>query len=564
MNASSPAPGFWFGLAALDIAVITAYLVGIAAVGIYVARKVKDTGHYFLGGRGFGKLLMMGQSFGVGTHAEQPVAVAGASYQHGISGIWYQWKFIFCTPFYWLIAPIFRRLRRTTTAEVYEDRYGSAAALIFTVYALVFFMVNQGAMLRGAATVFTAATGGAVQPTPAIIGMTVVFLVYSYLGGLVSAAVTDFIQSFFIIVMSVILIPLGLRRIGGDAALHETLAPGMFDLWQSAEINLFFIAMLSVSSLIGIFTQPHHMASIGTGKTEANCRVGFTYGNFVKRLCTIGWAFLGLIVAVMVPGIPETKREEVFGVACRDLLPAGGLGLMISCVLAANMSTCSAFMVDTGALFTQNIYRRYLRPEAPDAHYLFVGRVAGAAITLGAIGVSFAIPLVLDAILFSENLAAFMGISFVAAIVWPRASRGGMILSFLTALGVYYGMAYARTMEKFGAFNFRGFVKWDAELSLYAMSAGAVMMVAGSLLTRPEPKEKLDDFYRRLRTPALGDGAPEDDPAAAEAALSRGHALVLVDLLRGGWARYRADLLGFAAAWGVVAALIGLTLWAVS
>jgi Na+/proline symporter len=79
---------------------------------------------------------------------------------------------------------------------------------------------------------------------------------------------------------------------------------------------------------------------------------------------------------------------------------------MIACVLAANMSTCSAFMVDTGALFTQNIYRRYIRAEAADVHYLWVGRTAGAVITMGAIGLSFAIPMVLDAILFAENLAA--------------------------------------------------------------------------------------------------------------------------------------------------------------
>lgn len=553
-----------FGLHPLDLAVILAYLGGIAAVGIWVARQVKDTGHYFLGNRGFGKLLMIGQAFGVGTHAEQPVAVAGASYQHGISGIWYQWKFIFCTPFYWLIAPIFRRLRRTTTADVYEDRYGSGMALLFTAYALVFFMINQGAMLRGAATVFTAATGGGIQPTPAIIGMTVVFLAYSYMGGLVSAAVTDFIQSFFIIIMSVILIPLGLQRIGGVQALHEKLAPGMFDLWESAEINAFFIIMLSVSSLIGIFTQPHHMAAIGTGKTEMNCRVGFTYGNFVKRFCTIGWAFVGLIVAVMVPGIPEERREQVFGVACRDLLPAGALGLMISCVLAANMSTCSAFMVDTGALFTQNIYRRYIRADAEDAHYLWVGRVAGTAITVGAIGVSYAIPLVLDAILFSENLAAFMGISFVAAIVWRRANRVGALASFLTALAVYYAGAYPRAFDpKTHEWIFKKFVRWDAELSLYAMGAGTLAMIVGSLLTRREPEGKIDDFYRRLHTPALGDASPAGAPSTATDAEAGGHALIFLDFLKGGPRRHRVDVLGFLAAWGLVALLIGLALWSV-
>ncbi len=68
---------------------------------------------------------MIGQSFGVGTHAEMPVALAGAVYSVGASAIWYQWKNLFITPFYWIMAPVFRRIRRTTMAEFTEDRYGS-------------------------------------------------------------------------------------------------------------------------------------------------------------------------------------------------------------------------------------------------------------------------------------------------------------------------------------------------------------------------------------------------------------------------------------------------------
>jgi hypothetical protein len=64
--------------------------------------------------------LMMAQSFGVGTHVEMPVALAGAVSSVGASAIWFQWKNLFITPFYWLMAPIFRRIRRTTMAELVE------------------------------------------------------------------------------------------------------------------------------------------------------------------------------------------------------------------------------------------------------------------------------------------------------------------------------------------------------------------------------------------------------------------------------------------------------------
>ena len=87
------------------------------------------------------------------------------------------------------------------------------------------------------------------------------------------------------------------------------------------------------------------------------------YGNFVKRVCTVGWALVGLIVAAMVAqGHGDAALlgdpENAFGFACRQLLFPGALGLMIASILAANMSTCSAFLVDSGALFTEGLYRR--------------------------------------------------------------------------------------------------------------------------------------------------------------------------------------------------------------
>src|SRR5579871_2191912 len=109
-------------ISAVDWAVLILYFAIIAAVGLAAARKVKTTGRYFLGDRGFNRWLMIGQTFGTGTHAEMPVSLAGAVYTTGLSGIWFQWKNLFATPFYWLIAPLFRRFRRTTTAEVMEDR----------------------------------------------------------------------------------------------------------------------------------------------------------------------------------------------------------------------------------------------------------------------------------------------------------------------------------------------------------------------------------------------------------------------------------------------------------
>ena len=154
----------------LDWAVIIGYFVLIVGVGLYVGRRVKGTDEYFLGRRGFSVWLIIGQAFGVGTHAEMPVSLAGKVYVSGYAGIWYQWKNLFITPFYWVLAPLFRRFRRTTIGEVYEDRYGDFMGAVYTGFALAFFIFNLGAMLKGAGKLVSAASGGAVSANAVVLG----------------------------------------------------------------------------------------------------------------------------------------------------------------------------------------------------------------------------------------------------------------------------------------------------------------------------------------------------------------------------------------------------------
>ena len=172
-------------ISVIDWTVLILYLGAIAAVGMIAARRIKTNGHYFLGGRRFNRWIMIGQTFGTGTHAEMPVSLAGAVYSIGASGIWFQWKYLFATPFYWLIAPLFRRFRRTTTAEVMEDRYGPWMGAIYTLFALAFFTINMGTMLKGAGKVIGQAVGGAVPVDTIVVAMTLVFVLYSFIGGLV-------------------------------------------------------------------------------------------------------------------------------------------------------------------------------------------------------------------------------------------------------------------------------------------------------------------------------------------------------------------------------------------
>jgi Na+/proline symporter len=378
---------------------------------------------------------------------------------------------------------------------------------------------------------------------------------YSFFGGRIAAAYTDFVQGFFIILLSFLLIPLGLANIGGFAGLRETLGPGMLSLVTPGDIGVFTILMLTLNGLVGIMAQPQMLAAIGTGRDEFSCRVGMAYGNFLKRFCTIGWALVGLIVAVMLArsGGSLADPEEAFGYATKELLFPGGIGLMIAAVLATNMSTCSALTVDGGALFTQNLYRRYFLRAERDSHYLLVGRLAGTIVTALGVLVGLYVEVVLEGFLLTETLSAFMGISLLGAIVWRRANRHGALASLVVSSGLFFHL----TLRDFGTL-----LSWDAANFGIALLAGTIVLVVISLATKAEPEALLKPFYERLDTRSGFDQTTREEKVVSEP----GHDLLVVNLFdlrtSQGWKafyeRFRVDINGLLLAFAVVAALIVL------
>jgi hypothetical protein len=114
------------GLLLADWLVIAAYLIGITPIGFLGARRVKSAASFFITDRRFGTLLTTFLAPGSGTHADQAVSVAAKTYRVGVSGIWYQWIYLFLTP-YLLAGPV-KHLRQPAPkwGSVFCKRQNSA------------------------------------------------------------------------------------------------------------------------------------------------------------------------------------------------------------------------------------------------------------------------------------------------------------------------------------------------------------------------------------------------------------------------------------------------------
>jgi len=531
----------------LDIAVVFIYLGAMAALGILQTVKIRNSGDYFAGGRKFSKFMMAMHALGTGTHADDPVGVTGSALQVGLSGIWWTFCYLFATPVYWIVAPLFRRSRYLTTADFFEERYSSRLGVVYTLIGMVTFSVNTGMMLRATATIAAVVTGGAVPDWVAIAVMTAVFVAYSFFGGLMATIVTESVQGLLIVVMSLLLVPYGLARVGGFAGLHAALPAEHFRLHAPEETTIWFAIVMTLVSILGIVAQPHIMEVCSAGKTEFEGRVGFTYGNFVKRFCAMGWALTGLIVLALAinGGLPtdaaakmglacpdsvqlpkevreamaalppsqdppdkaqKKARERAFPTAISALLPPGARGLMFAAILAAQMSTLSALMVAGSALFTRNIYKRYLVPQAPEERVLLVGRFAGLIVVALGLLFSFAFKSVVEGLTVFLLLAPIPGLLMWVGTAWRRTTTAGAWISFLVMLPIFLllGSFGALLKPHFPGAPWLGMYGSPGKahlLGLAYLAPGFVAIVAGSLLTRPKPKEVLDRFYLLISTP---------------------------------------------------------------
>lgn len=557
------------GIGLTDIIVIAVYLAGVTALGVWVMRRIEGVADFIMPRR-FGYWMMAMHAFGTATHSDQAVSVASKSYTNGLSGIWYQWLYLFATPFYWLIAPMMRRFRALTVADIFELRYNRGVAALYAVVSIAMMVTTIGLMLKGSGAVIDGASGGTISSDAAIIVMTVLFVVYGTAGGLGAAIITDFIQGILTIAFSFLLLPFVLEAVGGIAGMRAAINnPEMFSLVAPGEIGVFYIAVITVNGLIGIVTQPHNLAPTAAGKTEKEGQVGFVVGSFTKRICTVAWSLTGLAGVAYFAG-RDFHPDLLYGMLASEFLPEllpGLLGLFIATLLASVMSSCDSFMIAGSALFTENIYKK-VRPGRENRHYLLIARVVSVGVVILGVLYAYWLEGVIQGLEIFWKIASMMGIAFWLGLFWRRTTPAAAWTSTLGALFVWWistqaffvnwldstSLSQSLGMVTIAEGDPAVFLPWQM---VFYLVTGLVLGIATSFFTRRSDPEKLERYYRLLRTPVLTQEGNLPEPCTIpEGAVTLPRRSIFPDSEIEISVPSRRMVFGFLAGWAVVVAII--------
>ena len=462
----------------LDFCIIVAYLVAVVLIGKLASKAAANEEGFFLAGRKLGKLYQFFLNFGNATEPQGAVSTASFVYQQGAPGSWLSFQTVFMNPYFWFMNVWFRRVRLTTLADLFEDRFASRGLSMFyalfqilvacvflgfgnvTAYKIASSLVakpdvqwtteerasvegynelkllekqNAATPLAGAAKDRLAAlreqsTRGQLKSYITMLNPMVFYTVfalvvgtYIVLGGMSAAAVNEGLQSILIIVFSILLIPTGLHAIGGWSALATKVPKNFFDLFGAGggdQFTMWSIVAFLIVAIVQNAGLSHNMGICGSAKNEFAARSGVS-GNYLKRIMIILWVFAGLIAVALFGVGGLSDPDAAWGVMSNRLLGPGLVGLMLAGVLAGTMSTLAAKALAISSLFVRNVYRQ-IWPEITQQQGVFYARCTIVAVLV--LGTASA--LAMGSFYSIVNIVLTVNIPFGAAVLltfwWRR------------------------------------------------------------------------------------------------------------------------------------------------
>ncbi len=460
----------------------------------------------------------------------------------------------------------------------------------------------------------------ALDPLVFYLAYTLVVGGYILMGGMAATALNEAFQGLLIVAFSVILIPAGLTAIGGWGELSARVPDEAFRLFGTdgtSEITAWALVAILLVALFQINGIPGNMGVAGSAKDEFAARFGAVSGTFGKRLMTIAWAFAGLLAIAMFSGADSLSDPDLaWGVMSLELLGPGLLGLMLAGVLAANMSTIAAQTMCVSALYVRNLHGLF-RPGFSDLAGVRAARYAIVAVMLIGIVAAMTMDNVFSAVQLMLTINVPFGITVLLMFFWRRLTSRAVWTAVIVSAAVNIAIPFiapkfeaVRTHPQLvirsendngrlspvffetvarsrpgdiespligsGRFHNELFILDKLGLDVAAMSSGSrfaarfffdallplALLLVTSLFTRPPPREVVDQFFGKMKTPV--GATPELEAAAMEATRADPRRFDHLKLFPGSsWEHTkwdRVDTVGFLVSCAVVAVIVA-TFW---
>jgi SSS family solute:Na+ symporter len=507
----------------IDWTVIILYLIFSLLIGLYYAKQAgKNTESYFLGGRNLSWSLAGVSMVATTFAADTPLLVTELVVKNGISGNWLWWNAVIggiLTTFFF--ANLWQRANIITDVELIEKRYSGKPAAYLRGFKALYMGIFLNSVIIAWVNIALAAIIKVFFNIPdeqvlIYVGAAMLLTaIYSSISGLLGVAVTDAFQ--FVIAMTgcIVLayVVVNSEQIGGIAGLQAKLPAASLSFFPQigsvsegvgTTVKALTISFATFISYIGFQwwaswypgAEPggggyvvQRMMSTRTEKDAVKATLFFQIAHYCLR--PWAWILVGLCVVVLYPELPEKDKKLGYIMAIKDFMPTGLRGLLLVAFLAAYMSTIATQLNWGTSYLINDVYKRFIKPQATEKQFILISRIATFALMLVSLLVSTQLSTMEGAFKFMIECGAGLGLVLIMRWFWWRINAWSEIAATLAPFIPFGIITYTNAA---GISN----ILFPHSFFITVIFTTLAWFLV-TLLTKPTDQQTLESFYRLIR-----------------------------------------------------------------
>jgi Na+/proline symporter len=499
-------------LPTLDWAIISIYLIFSVLVGLFFSKRaLKSVNDYFVSGRvlpwWLAGMSMIASAFAIDT----PLGITGLVAKNGIPGIWYAWSFALGGAGAlgaFIFAPLLRRSKIITTAELIELRYDGRPAAFLRGFKGIYFGIFANAITLGWVIKAVWTVAGIVVPefNPNLLLFAILLftLIYTTLSGLWGIAATDFLQFIIGSIGSFTLAFFAWNQIGGIGNLVSEVINRYGAVSAAERLSFFpsvgtpfFVTFIVFMTLKWWGNPPPAITQrIISAKDEKHA----SFATILFALIAFGFNYWPMIFVALVSLVlyPELSAPEAgYVMLIVELLPTGFLGLMLASLMAAFMSTVDTHINFGASYMVNDIYRRFIMKKASEKHYVRASQISTVLMLIFAVMIAYNLDSVSDAWYYMSMLTAGYGIVIVIRWFWWRVNAWAEIAA-LAASGLGSTLLSPKFGKALGYWDNIPAMDWQYRFLIVVLLC-TTSWITVCFLTKPTSEDHLRKFCAKVK-----------------------------------------------------------------
>ncbi|MCP4176750.1 MAG: sodium:solute symporter family protein [bacterium] len=424
------------------VSVVFVYFCVLLLIGWFASRKIKSNEDFLVAGRRLGPILLAGTLAATEIGGGSSLGVVEKAYGNwGMGAIWYVVTMGITFVILSFFAPKLRSSMVKTIPEYLRKRYGEAPGIISAVIMILPLIGLTGIQIIASGIVLSVMTG--LSYTVAVLIISVVVITYSSIGGLWSVTLTDFLQTILIVGGMALVIPFSIYHGGGwhNIAAHIPATKMSFISGIGWKTIISLIIMYTASFAVGQEAIQKYFAA----KDEKAAVLGsllaalvFTVFAFIPTLLGV-ITYSGVQVGIIDGAtIAQYGAKYALPTLAIQTMPAILVGLLFSGLIAATMSSAVSDLLGAGSIFSNDIYKIYIKKHASDKHLLRVAQCS--MVGIGLLSMCLALlntESIIAVLMFSFSLrAGGFFFPYILGHYWRKASFTGAMASIILGSAV--------------------------------------------------------------------------------------------------------------------------------